>query len=123
MHNWNIPFYSIYIYIYMVKLNYKSIDYLWIIIEIFYYIIIYCFIKMEKILCDWFFLDSEDWKCLYASHVVHKLRMQFCRELWIAYNGLKREKSGKVSGASMSLSTDSISRIADGGNKQAVFIL
>jgi len=37
--------------------------------------------------------------------------------------GFKREKSGKVSGASMSLSTDSILRIADGENKQAVFIL
>jgi len=28
-------------------------------IKILYYIIIYCFIKIEKILCDRFFLDSE----------------------------------------------------------------
>lgn len=37
--------------------------------------------------------------------------------------GLNEKKVVKLVARPMSLSTDSISRIADGGNKQAVFIL
>jgi len=37
--------------------------------------------------------------------------------------GLNEKKVVKLVARSMSLSTDSILRIADGGNKQAVFIL
>lgn len=85
---------------------------------------LYYFMKVGTKFCAIDLVDFEQWKCLCALHTIYKITNAILS--WImarVKRALNEKKVVKLVARPMSLSTDSISRIADGGNKQAVFIL